>query len=308
VRKISKWSEKQYSLRLVSDCTNQELSKSGIPVISKPIFILPSPVTHIIEKDLSMFQILITPAAGKRLVAKAVAQCPSIQNALQNNTIVIIAGTTNGYVTEEIFKTAGQDAGFDRSRFFRGITLSPSVPVNDIGRLPDDTGFPGDVVLTKGKYEKRKTIFDVIDRLEKGDIIIKGANCVDCARKKAGVLIGHPKGGTIGAAIQAVIGRRVELIIPIGLEKQVCESIDDMAGLLNSPDACGMRIMPVSGRIITEIEAIDILFGLKAVNIAAGGIGGAEGSVWLALYGDTDREDAARAFLSDVSKEAIFSV
>jgi hypothetical protein len=43
-----------------------------------------------------MEQFLITPAAGKRLIAKALAKHPAINEALASGTIVIIAGTTNG--------------------------------------------------------------------------------------------------------------------------------------------------------------------------------------------------------------------
>jgi hypothetical protein len=55
--------------------------------------------------------------------------------------------------------------------------------------------------------QKGKTIFDVIDNLQKGDIIIKGANCIDINRKRAGILIGHPKGGTIAAASRRLSGK-----------------------------------------------------------------------------------------------------
>ncbi len=44
-----------------------------------------------------MKQFLITPAAGKRLIGKALATHSSISDALKNGTVVIVAGTTNGY-------------------------------------------------------------------------------------------------------------------------------------------------------------------------------------------------------------------
>ena len=52
-----------------------------------------------------MKQFLITPSAGKRLIAKTLAKHPAIVKALRNGTLVIVAGTTNGYVAEEILKT-----------------------------------------------------------------------------------------------------------------------------------------------------------------------------------------------------------
>ncbi len=51
-----------------------------------------------------MIQFILTSAAGKRLIAKATASHPSIKKALKSGTVVIIAGTTRGYVAEELLK------------------------------------------------------------------------------------------------------------------------------------------------------------------------------------------------------------
>ncbi len=70
-----------------------------------------------------MSQIVLTPSAGKRLIAKATAENPSIRQALNKGTIVIIAGTTNGYVAEELLRKINQEKDFNRAHFFRGVTL-----------------------------------------------------------------------------------------------------------------------------------------------------------------------------------------
>jgi hypothetical protein len=253
-----------------------------------------------------MFQILLTPSAGKRLIAKALLEHRDIRNALASQTIVIIAGSTNGYFAEELLKSLGQEQEFSRNRFFRGLTVPPTLETTEAGRLPDETSFPGDVVIVKGVWQKGKTIFDVVDTLTSGDLIIKGANCVSSDRKRAGILIGHPKGGTIGAAMQAIIGRRAKLIIPVGLEKRVTEDLDSIANLLNRPDSTGPRMLPVSGEIVTEIEAIELRFGLKAKLVAAGGICGAEGSVWLAIEGESEDIKNAKSSLQEIAREGQF--
>lgn len=130
-----------------------------------------------------MIQIVLTPAAGKRLIAKAIATHPAIEAALRSGTIVIVAGTTNGYVAEEILSLIGQSNGFNRNRFFRGITLPPSKLTTETGRLPDETEFPGDVIIVKGKWQQGKTIFDVADDLKQGDVILKGANAIDISQR-----------------------------------------------------------------------------------------------------------------------------
>ena len=255
-----------------------------------------------------MKQFIITTAAGKRLIGKALAVHPVLRNALVSATVVIIAGTTNGYVAEEVFADIGSGESFSRHRFFRGITLPPSRPTTKTGRLPDEKQFPGDVVFIKGIYQKGKTIFDVADDLKEGDIILKGANAVDPVRKRAAILIGDPKGGTILRALQAVVGHRVRLILPAGLEKRVFEDLDTIAALMNAPGSFGPRLLPVPGEIFTEIEAVRLLSGATATLVAGGGVGGAEGSIWLAISGTPKQMDSAEKILKSVASEPAFTL
>jgi hypothetical protein len=251
-------------------------------------------------------QFVVTPSAGKRLIAKALASHAVVSNALKNGTLVIIAGTTNGYVAEEILKSLGVAAGFSRKRFFRGITLPPGSDVTSEGRLSDESKFLGDVVITRGDWRKGKTIVDVIDELTEGDVILKGANAVDLQRKQAAILIGHPKAGTIAVALQAVLGRRVKLIIPVGLEKRVSSDLFCLAEKVNVPNAEGMRLFPTPGQVFTELEAVQLLTGAKAELISGGGVCGAEGSCWLAVTGTEEQEEAAEKLLASVASEPAF--
>jgi hypothetical protein len=66
-----------------------------------------------------MKQILLTVAMGKRLLGKALAAHPAVISALRKGTVVIVAGTTNSYVAEEILETIGRRDKFYRRRFFR---------------------------------------------------------------------------------------------------------------------------------------------------------------------------------------------
>jgi hypothetical protein len=254
----------------------------------------------------SLRQFVVTPAAGKRLIAKALAVHPAVRAALRSATVVIVAGTTNGYVAEEILALLEDQAGFSRWRFFRGIILPPGRPTTEQGRLPDESEFPGDVIIRKGKWIRGKTLFDVVDELREGDIIIKGANALDVANKRAAVLIGHPKAGIIGAALQAVAGRRVRLILAVGLEKRVPGNLDELAARLNAPGAHGPRLLPEPGEVFTEIEAIAMLAGATAEIAAAGGIGGAEGSVWLAVRGTPTQIEKAAKLIRSVAAEPAF--
>ena len=254
-----------------------------------------------------MKQFLITPSAGKRLIARTIANHPAIIKALKNGTLVIVAGTTNGYVAEEILKIHKIANDFSRKHFFRGITMPPTKTVTAEGRLFDESKFPGDIVITMGIWQRGKTIADVIDNLKEGDVILKGANALDLTRRQAAILIGHPKAGTIGLALPAVVGCRVRLIIPVGLEKRVNGDLNAIAEKLNAPGAGGYRLLPVPGEVFTELEAIAALTGAEVELIAAGGVCGAEGACWIAVSGNEDQEAFAEQIIASVSNEPPFS-
>ena len=253
-----------------------------------------------------MKQFLITPAAGKRLIAKAIVEYPTITEAIESGTVAIIAGTTNGYVAEEILSKIDQKEEFSRKRFFRGIVLPPGGPVTSTGCIKDEGGFPGDVIIKEGIWQKGLTIFDVVDDLKEGDVILKGANAINLPLKQAGIYIGDPFGGTIGAALQAVVGRRVRLILPAGVEKRVYADLNDLALRLNAPGAHGPCLLLVPGEIFTEIEAISLLTGAKAELVAGGGVSGAEGSVWLAVSGKAEQIKSAENLLNSIAREPFF--
>lgn len=273
-----------------------------------PPSIAPStPTTEEIESRVTK-QFVVTPAAGKRLIARALIVHPSVRHALANATLVVIAGTTNGYVAEELLREFGYEAGFTRGRFFRGATLPARYRATEMGRLPDESTFPGDVVIERGVWQKGKTIFDVVDGLRAGDVILKGANALDINSKRAAILIGHHKAGTIGVTLQAVAGRRVQLILPVGLEKRVAANLDELAALLNAPSTRGARLLPVPGTVFTELDAIQALTQATAQLIAAGGVCGAEGSVWLAVSGTAECVDRAESLLRSVASEPPFEL
>lgn len=255
-----------------------------------------------------MKQFLITPAAGKRLIARVLTKHPAILKAIKNGTLVIIAGTTNGYVAEEILKTHNISNDFSREHFFRGITLPPTNKVTQEGRLVNESKFPGDVVITKGVWQKGKTIADIVDALKEGDVILKGANALDLIRKQAAILIGHPKAGTMGLALPAVVGRRVKLIIPVGIEKRVNGDLNVLAEKLNAPGLSGYRLLPVVGEVFTELDALAALTGAEVELIAAGGVCGAEGSCLIAVTGTEEQEEFADEIIASINCEPTLSL
>jgi hypothetical protein len=120
-------------------------------------------------------------------------------------------------------------------------------------------------------------------------------------------LIGHPKAGTIGLALPVVAGRRIKLIIPVGLEKRVNGDLNSIAEKLNAPGAGGYRLLPVPGEVFTELEALMALTGAEVELIAAGGVCGAEGSCWIAVNGSEEQEAFAEQIIASVVDEPQFS-
>jgi hypothetical protein len=85
-----------------------------------------------------------------------------------------------------------------------------------------------------------------------------------------------------------VTGRKAHLVIPVGLEKQTCGRVTKTATMMRQPveslnDIPSMFLL--TGRIFTEIEAIKTFADVSVFQAAAGGIGGAEGAVWLVVRG-----------------------
>jgi hypothetical protein len=242
-----------------------------------------------------MKQSCITTAMGKRLIGKAMVQQPDVQRVLKGGTLVIVAGTTNGYVAEEILRELGQEEGFSREGFRRGMVVPMGVPVPKYD-------FPGDVVIRDGVWQKGQTIFDVADDLKPGDVVLKGGNAFD-AWGQAAVFVGHPQGGTVLAAAAAVVGRRVRLIVPIGLEKRVFEDVNALAKQCNAADAEGPRLYPMPGEVFTELDAIGLLTGAEAWLIGGGGVYGAEGASWLGIDGEDEEVRAAVELIQSVANE-----
>jgi len=249
----------------------------------------------------------LTPASGKRLIAKAIVTHPWVTEALDTGRVIIVAGTTNGYVAEEILATLGQNLGFVKRHFYRGITLPPVVIAARAGRAADD-GFPGDVVIEKRVWQRAKTIFDIADTLDSSDLILKGANALDVEAGQAASFLDHRDGGSMGVILPAVFGRQARLLVPVGLEKRVHGNLHDLGRRLSTPDAKGARLCPLPGLPYTEIDAILHLTGAKATLVGAGGVAGAEGSIWIAIEGASDQLTQVETLMREIIAEPAFDL
>lgn len=220
----------------------------------------------------------LTSSESKRLIGKAVASLPEVRNAKDNGYLVIGRGSTNAFILEELLGRR-----MDKERYVAGQIIKGVLCV--LGQ--EQRSKP--VVFHKGE-ELSVEPGAVIDKMTIGDVLIKGANAVD-PFGNVGVLMAGAGGGTMGQFYMALKAQGVSTIYPVGLEKLV-PSVEEAAyygGKLALGRSIGCRVgmaCVADGRVITEIEAIDILFGLKAIHYASGGWGGAEGSITLIVEGE----------------------
>jgi len=237
----------------------------------------------------------LTSSESKRLLGKAVAAMPEVQHAKDNGYLVVGRGSTNAFILEELLKSK-----MDKERYVAGQVIKGVFCVLPAGlRTKPVTLHKGEVLNVEPGA--------VIDKLTPGDVLIKGANAVD-PFGNVGVVMAGPGGGTMGQFYMALKAKGVMTIYPVGLEKLI-PSVEEAArygGKLLLGRTIGCRVgmaLVADGRIVTEIEAIEILFAMKAVHYASGGWGGAEGSVTLIVDGEEEDVNRCLDLIEEIKGE-----
>jgi hypothetical protein len=213
---------------------------------------------------------------------------------MENRTVVVATGTTNAYVLEELWGKK-----IDKRAYRSGIT-TPKEPEKDPRDQPEKIP---DKVFIKGEVADKYDRVTIAPHLKKGDIYIKGANVLNYDDYLAGILIGGMDGATIGNTIGHIIGKQVQLIIPIGLEKLTYEDINELYLITSEEDYEGPRMWPIVGNIITEIEALALLTGVDTYLYSAGGIAGAEGAVRLLIEGTEEEVKDTHELIESIKGE-----
>jgi hypothetical protein len=241
--------------------------------------------------------ITLTVAESKRLIAKGVRALGYVDRALEDGIVAVAKGTTNAYVAEELLRRK-----IDKKHYVSGRTFPHnSEPFEADASLPD-------VVIRRGEVTEDLSAVDAVKEMGPGDVFIKGANAINPALNQAGLLIGHPEGGTLGATLGTLVARRAHLLVPVGLEKTVPADLELVSQRIKNEPARGpiWGLWPFTAHIFTEVEALRELTGVEAIPIAAGGIGGAEGAVRLLISGSSEQLDDISALLNRVWGEQPF--
>ncbi len=236
----------------------------------------------------------LTVAEGKRLIAKAVAALPQVQSAMEDGIVVVTRSTTSGYVLEELL---GEPV--DRTSFVTGKTLPSGHP--ERGKLLSaDTP---EVVFRNG--ERGEAGDDLFDELSAGDVVIKSPNALKYEQGLVGYLIGASTGGTVSTYLGPSHGKHLHFVAPCGLEKEVA---GDLTGASEMLMAGGERLRGPSlwvtpAEIVTELDAIAALTSARAMQVAAGGVLGAEGAAWITAVGDDEQIERVKELVESVEGE-----
>jgi hypothetical protein len=255
-------------------------------------------------------QVTLTPTESKKLIARAIAAMDPMKKARENGMVVIHPSSTTLFLLEELTGKRPEGVWVCGVVLPKGMCISRELQESEFhGRLAEgersDLGqFSFSWVLEKGEYRTSLPLASLLDRMGKEDVYIKGANAID-PDGKVGVLYASAGAGTIGKVIAASRRKGFAILLPIGLEKLIPTPIVQAAKAASrerTDAAMGIPVglIPVPGKAVTEIEAIDLLSGAKAVAVAAGGLGGAEGSLTLVIQGPEDKVNRALRIAEDV--------
>ena len=234
----------------------------------------------------------LTSAESRRLIAKAVVAMPEFKKAWESAYLLLAGGTTNAFIAQELL---GRD-GIEPGRCTVGISTDGLLCVTN----PDSRkSFPN--VFYKGE-KSDKTLVEALADFHAETVVIKGANAVDM-NGYVGIITSGFDGGTVPRIIGPVTSKGHKLTTPVGLAQRV-PSVQASAKALGGATHIDISMGADPGMycigtstIVTEIEAIRMLFNADATLVCCGGVGGNEGAVTLAVDGDEKDIKALVEFL-----------
>ncbi|MHA1684348.1 MAG: hypothetical protein ACTSUE_25655 [Promethearchaeota archaeon] len=246
-------------------------------------------------------QFATTPSESKRLISKAVIEI--LKDRIETGMkILVTRGSTNSYVIDELYTYLGADRPEPQKNYIIGQILEGADGLSANSR---DTMAP-EILIDNMEIKELKTRQESLDAVRSmglGDAVLKGANALDY-NGVAGVLLGNQEwGGTIGTIYPVIKARGIDLFIPVGLEKLISADVgmvSEIAGAAHCTFSRGMPcgLFPVSGIVITELDALQVLFDVEVLHIASGGLMDAQGSVVLLVEtNDLDELNRCKAFL-----------
>ncbi|MEO5365504.1 MAG: hypothetical protein H7831_03980 [Magnetococcus sp. WYHC-3] len=230
----------------------------------------------------------------RRLLGAAVATLPYVRQRCRQGRMVIVGGSTTRHVVHALL---GEDPGLDSFAvgWIRHGQLGQSDPA---GRGP------GPYLFQDG-HVSRGWPGTLIEAFQPGDVYIKGANALDPAGH-ALVLMASPNGGSIGVAHAILMARGGRLVVPVSLSKSIPSVPDAVAALgqqrawrtMGTPVGA-MPIMAGTATLVTEREALRLLFGVETTVVACSGLEDCQGALTCVLSGSASQVAAAWDWIHD---------
>jgi hypothetical protein len=226
-------------------------------------------------------QITLSSPASKKIIAKGIKANSLVQQVRRKGKIILKGGTTISAVCEELSGKPMKISGMITPKG----TLTSHFQ-DEIIEFAHGLVLIGDEIIpldTKEAWERETPTFTP------QDLVITGANAFD-AYGHAVIMAGSYTGGKALPFFQTMLIEGIPFLIAAGLEKLVPGNLWDVisfAGRKKVDFSYGMSVglVPVFGKIFTEVQALETLVNVKAVVIGKGGIHGAEGSSTLLIEG-----------------------
>ncbi len=242
--------------------------------------------------------VMLVPRESKRLIAKGVLALPEVKRVLDNGYFVVSRGVTPAYILEEL---TGQQQ--DKANCTAGIVTG-----NRLASVLEEDRL-GPWVFKDGKISEEAAP-QALANFRSRDVSVKGANAVD-PQGNIGVLAADAAGGTVGGIWGTITARGAHWVAPVSLERLI-------PSVIEAAQYCGNHLwdytmgqaaglMPVvNAKVVTEIQALELLTGVTAIHIASGGVAGSEGAVVLALTGEESVVKKAFELVESVKGEEQF--
>lgn len=240
----------------------------------------------------------LTVSESKRLIAKGIAVNKEVRERVENGMVIITLGTTNTYIAEELAGLDTPRGSFVTGRIYPGYKED----------FQKGMKRHSEIVLVKGKMADM-SYTDALAKMEPQDIVFKGANMLNYAKRQAAVCVGAPDGGTVAKLRRYTDNGRGRWICPVGLEKSTAQDLFEIQKITNNSSAerkNTVKLNVTEGNVYTEIEAVKEFADVDVFVTAKGGVDGAEGGVSLLVCGSKVEVQKVEAVVRQVSGEPDF--
>jgi len=240
-------------------------------------------IKHRLEKwKLMRIQITLTSAEGKRIIAKGIKTLPLVQRVRKRGKILMKGGTTVSAISEEICGKPMKISGMITPKGTLTSRFKHETPWAHAQILEGNRLIP---LYSREDWEKE------IPAFTPEDLVITGANAFDSSGRAA-LMAASYDGGTSLRFFQTLLIEGVPFLIAAGLEKLTPGNLEEVIPLAGRKKVdfsygAAVGLIPVSGKLFTEVEGLESLAGVKVWVIGRGGIHGAEGSTTFLLEGTT---------------------